>query len=198
MFLAAAKRTPVDLQEWAVQMMERHNRKSHLAPQLSPSTQALLRGESVPSPKDTPVSAPSTATKTPTSGVIPIAEDDRTPVPSVDQSSTQRVPPSDLNGTGMYPSQSANFDRQGFPPRTSSNASGPPTGRSRDGDNFSPKKGLPSHPRDSGNFNSTILPIRPAPPPSGPLPAPPDSSARNSATQRAMPNGPPYRYSQQY
>ena len=31
-FLQAAKRTPVDLQEWAVSMMERHNRKSYLAP----------------------------------------------------------------------------------------------------------------------------------------------------------------------
>lgn len=33
-FLLAAKRTPVDLQAWAVSMMERHNRKSHLAPQM--------------------------------------------------------------------------------------------------------------------------------------------------------------------
>jgi mitogen-activated protein kinase kinase len=32
LFLQAAKRTPVDLQEWAVSMMERHNRKSYLAP----------------------------------------------------------------------------------------------------------------------------------------------------------------------
>ena len=31
-FLQAAKRTPVDLQDWAVSMMERHNRKSYLAP----------------------------------------------------------------------------------------------------------------------------------------------------------------------
>ena len=35
-FLLAAKRTPVDLQAWAVSMMERHNRKSHLAPQSVP------------------------------------------------------------------------------------------------------------------------------------------------------------------
>ncbi|KYG49662.1 hypothetical protein M433DRAFT_965 [Acidomyces richmondensis BFW] len=31
-FLQAAKRTPVDLAQWAVGMMEKHNRKSHLAP----------------------------------------------------------------------------------------------------------------------------------------------------------------------
>ncbi|KAF1983245.1 kinase-like protein [Aulographum hederae CBS 113979] len=42
-FLQAAKRTPVDLEAWAVSMMERHNRKSHLAPPLSPSTRALLQ-----------------------------------------------------------------------------------------------------------------------------------------------------------
>ncbi|KAK4991793.1 MAP kinase kinase (MEK) [Elasticomyces elasticus] len=44
-FLQAAKRTPVDLEVWAVSMMERHNRKSHLAPQLSPATRSLLRGD---------------------------------------------------------------------------------------------------------------------------------------------------------
>ena len=31
-FVQAAKRTPVDLQEWAVSLMDRHNRKSYLAP----------------------------------------------------------------------------------------------------------------------------------------------------------------------
>lgn len=46
-FVQAAKRTPVDLRDWAVSLMERDNRKSHLAPQLSPATQELLRsGES--------------------------------------------------------------------------------------------------------------------------------------------------------
>lgn len=47
-FLQAAKRTPVDLRQWAVAMMEKQNRKSHLGPPLSPSTQALLRGEETP------------------------------------------------------------------------------------------------------------------------------------------------------
>ena len=50
-FLQAAKRTPVDLEQWAVSMMERHNRRSHLAPQLSPATKALLRGEGEPTPR---------------------------------------------------------------------------------------------------------------------------------------------------
>lgn len=47
-FVQAAKRTPVDLRDWAVKMMERDNRKSHLAPQLSPATQDLLRATDSP------------------------------------------------------------------------------------------------------------------------------------------------------
>ena len=203
MFLAAAKRTPVDLEQWAVSMMERHNRKSHLAPQLSPSTQALLRGESVPSPKD---SAVPMVSRTPTSGEIPIADEEIKPSPRSEQPTVQRVIMTEINGTGMYPSQSSGFDRQGFPPRTSS-TTGPPTSRSREGESFSPK-GLPSHPRDSGNFNphsresgavnpTTTLPIRPAPPPSGPLPPPPGANFRG---QRPPNNGSPYPYgdNQQY
>lgn len=202
MFIAAAKRTPVNLEEWAVQMMEKHNRKSHLAPQLSPSTQALLRGESQPSPsKDSTPSAPSTATKTPTSGMIPIVDDDTRTTSTPEVAASQRRPSNDINGTGMYHSQTPAFERQGFPPRTSSNLSGPSTGRSRDGDTFSPTSGLPSHPKDSGNFNSTTtLPIRPAPPPSGPLPPPPTSSYRSSTSKRSVPNGTSYAFgeNQQY
>lgn len=57
-FLLAAKRTPVDLEAWAVSMMERHNRRSHLAPQLSPATkQALKDPSSVSAPPS--VNAPS-------------------------------------------------------------------------------------------------------------------------------------------
>jgi mitogen-activated protein kinase kinase len=45
--------------------MEKHNRRSHLAPQLSPATQELLRGSDSPT-------GPSSASPTPTSGEIPI------------------------------------------------------------------------------------------------------------------------------
>ena len=195
MFLAAAKRTPVDLEQWAVSMMERHNRKSHLAPQLSPSTQALLRGESIPSPKEPTVSV----SRTPTSGEIPIADEEVRASPRSEQPVYQRATPTEINGTGMYPSQSSTFDRQVFPPRTSS-TTGPPSSRSREGESFTPKNGLPSHPRDSGTFNphprdsgnfnpTTTLPIRPAPPPSGPLPPPPSANFRG---QRPVTNGSPY------
>jgi mitogen-activated protein kinase kinase len=56
-FLQAAKRTPVDLEQWAIGMMERHNRKSHLVPQLSPGTKALLRGEETPQSSQSQLSA---------------------------------------------------------------------------------------------------------------------------------------------
>jgi mitogen-activated protein kinase kinase len=61
-FLQAAKRTPVDLEQWAVSMMEKHNRKSHLAPQLSPATKALLTREDG-GDKDKVQATPRTATQ---------------------------------------------------------------------------------------------------------------------------------------
>ncbi|KAL2148371.1 hypothetical protein VTH82DRAFT_2291 [Thermothelomyces myriococcoides] len=48
LFVQAAKRTPVDLREWACSLMDRDNRKSHLAPQPSPPSQEHLR------PNDSP------------------------------------------------------------------------------------------------------------------------------------------------
>ncbi|KAM7217810.1 Protein kinase-like domain containing protein [Rhypophila decipiens] len=54
-FVQAAKRTPVDLREWACGLMDREQRKSHLAPQLSPATQELLRGSDSPTQTPTQV-----------------------------------------------------------------------------------------------------------------------------------------------
>lgn len=92
-FLQAAKRTPVDLEAWAVSMMERHNRKSHLMPQLSPSTKQLLRSggkepENHPSPAssssgDIPISTqsmprhsqrPSYPVRTSSAGQVPTSQ----------------------------------------------------------------------------------------------------------------------------
>ncbi|KAL4995675.1 kinase-like domain-containing protein [Aspergillus recurvatus] len=53
-FLAAAKRTPVDLQEWAISMMERHNRKSYLAPP-APKSLKETRESSSPAQASSPV-----------------------------------------------------------------------------------------------------------------------------------------------
>ncbi|EAQ92296.1 hypothetical protein CHGG_00531 [Chaetomium globosum CBS 148.51] len=58
LFVQAAKRTPVDLREWACGLMDRDNRKSHLAPQLSPATQDLLRASDSPTfAQQTPTSS---------------------------------------------------------------------------------------------------------------------------------------------
>src|SRR5271154_1275321 len=50
--------------------MERNNRKSHLAPMLSPATQELLRGD------DSPTGDYQDLSQTPTSGDIPIGGTD--------------------------------------------------------------------------------------------------------------------------
>lgn len=67
-FLQAAKRTPVDLQQWAVSLMEKQNRKSHLGPPLSPSTKALLRGDDVPEVAALPPSRTTSAGPMPSEG----------------------------------------------------------------------------------------------------------------------------------
>ncbi|KAL9124763.1 MAG: hypothetical protein Q9217_005940 [Psora testacea] len=184
MFLQAAKRTPVNLEEWAVQMMERHNRKSHLAPQLSPSTQALLRGETTASPSREYV-APA-ASKTPTSSDVPSVADDQQPIPtSISEPPTlSRI--TDVNGAERYPDQNA---RPGYPPRTSSSL-GQPSSRSREAGVYDSYAA--AYPPESGGFNHN-LPMRPAPP-SGPLPQPPGSQYGTSTTPQPVPNGSAYKY----
>ncbi|KAL2109514.1 hypothetical protein VUR80DRAFT_2356 [Thermomyces stellatus] len=87
-FVQAAKRTPVDLQAWAVGLMERDNRKSHLAPQPSPSSQDLLRSTDSPTERH--------HLETPTSGDIPIG---RSGIPTPrDQYDYSRTP-----STAMHP-----------------------------------------------------------------------------------------------
>ncbi|KAI9813583.1 MAG: MAP kinase kinase (MEK) [Pycnora praestabilis] len=142
-FLQAAKRTPVNLEEWAISMMEKHNRKSHLAPKLSPATQALLRESSTTSQE-------TNASKTPTSGEIPIVGDVR-PFPNEAKLTKE------ING-GQPPSVA----RPNFPPRTSS---------------ASNATSISGQIRKSIIGATMTLPIRPAPP-AGPLPAPPGSSGR--------------------
>lgn len=149
-------------------MMQRSNRKSHLTAPLSPATQALLRSEgpfsSGASPsRDTSISSTS---KTPTSGEIPIAT-----VPSATSSVTsyssepvQRVLSANMNGSNNTFSGPNPLERPTYPPRTSSTSV------------------LPSaRPRDSENQSftqPTVMPIRPAPPPGGPLPQPPSGLSR--------------------
>lgn len=124
-FLQAAKRTPVDLEQWAISMMEKQKRKSHLVPQLSPATKSLLRGESESAPAAANTNTPSTSSgsastaptseRTPTTGEIPIASSHHYP-----QGKTQTQ---NTNGTpASHPSS-----RSPFPPRTTSHTQPPTT-----------------------------------------------------------------------
>ena len=173
--------------------MERHNRKSHLAPQLSPSTQSFLRGESRASPsKDS-----SASSRTPTSGDIPISDDikhSRQSDPPVARASA-----SEANGVAPYSSQSSGPERP-FPPRTSSNSHIPQNRQSQSGSaNIATAAQIrspgynpaipPSRGKENDGFGSASLPIRPAPPPSGPLPMPPGTSSKYQSSRRQGTNG---------
>ena len=159
-------------------MMQRSNRKSHLTAPLSPATQALLRSEGPFSSGHSP-SRDTTNSKTPTSGEIPIAASSSTAATSSASSSSsyhqepaiQRVLSAEVNGShGLFPNQSP-LERPSFPPRTSSTSV------------------LASRQKDENLYTqATNMPIRPAPPPGGPLPQPPGTSSKTSNRRQGMSN----------
>lgn len=134
-------------------MMERDNRKSHLAPQLSPSTQDLLRSSDSPTHNN---GSEERKSPTPTSGEIPIG-------------GAGLVTPRDYaNGNGRSPS------RNGY----SNTAKAPVSAHPGLGPRYPSESGqVPSGYADtrgpvSANAATFSLPVRPAPP-SGPLPPAP-------------------------
>ncbi|KAH8821068.1 kinase-like domain-containing protein [Xylogone sp. PMI_703] len=155
-FVQAAKRTPVDLREWAVSLMEKDNRKSHLAPQLSPD---LLRTSESPSGQHS--NSPDYSLPTPTSGDIPIAGGDvRFTAPSShhNEQGTTRSPTKNGSGSIGRAAGSAYHSSRGNRPAPIQisaplNASDGSSG--------------------TGNTHTATmqLPMRPAP--GGPLPPPP-------------------------
>lgn len=166
-FVQAAKRTPVDLREWAVSLIERDNRKSHLAPQLSPSTQDLLRSSDSPPYHSQADERP---INTPTSGEIPIVG---APFSiGLDHSGQNRSPTRDTSRTPIpvHP---------GLGSRSSTT-------------NSIPKVTGYSEGIGSANGNSFTLPVRPAP--SGPLSSQPprrptpDESRRRGQSYGLPPN----------
>nr|AAT48729.1 mitogen activated protein kinase kinase 2 [Cryphonectria parasitica] len=166
-FVQAAKRTPVDLREWAVSLMERDNRKSHLAPQLSPGTQELLRSNNSPDG-----AAEDRALATPTSGEIPIVGALLQSPRDQYNSASNRSPTRSDRGPG-----SSSAGRPGGPPVH------PGLGSRVSTTNSIPKMAPPPPPRPgrhspnlsagsgSGRQATFALPVRPAP--AGPLPNPP-------------------------
>ena len=166
-FLQAAKRTPVNLEEWAVNMMVTNNRKSHLAAPLSPNTQALLRsGDSSIFTGSSP-SRDTSVSRTPTSGEIPIVDGNATQ--TITEPHIQRVLSAEINGSNPRFSNQSPLERPSYPPRTSS-TSVLSSGRPREHETYS---------------QQTVMPIRPAPP-SGPLPPPPTGSMRTTSRRQGM------------
>ncbi len=92
LFLQAAKRTPVDLQEWAVAMMDRHNRKSYLAPPAPKSLKSDGTGS------DTSHTTPATSA-TSTSSFGPIDPSRTTPL-----TARKRMSPTIEKQSPQYPS----------------------------------------------------------------------------------------------
>lgn len=147
-FVQAAKRTPVDLRAWAVGLMEKDNRRSHLAPQLSPSTQELLRSSDSPTYQGN-----GEAAYTPTSGEIPIAGAIASPRDQPSRSPTK-------NGLGSLGRAGGANLHPGLGQRSATSSTIPKTG--------TPDPNMPV----SANQATFTLPVRPAPP-GGPLPPPP-------------------------
>lgn len=145
--------------------MERDNRKSHLAPQLSPGTQELLRSNNSPDNN-----ADDRALETPTSGEIPIVgaiiQSPRDQHNSVSNRSPTRSDRGSLsagrsNGPPVHPGLGPRVITTNSIPKMA--ATPPP----RHGQH-SPSPSLGSNSSKQATFN---LPFRP--PPGGPLPPPP-------------------------
>ncbi|KAI1850598.1 hypothetical protein JX265_004308 [Neoarthrinium moseri] len=154
-FVQAAKRTPVDLRAWAVGLMERDNRKSHLAPQLSPATQDLLRSSD--SPTNHGEHGPAF---TPTSGEIPIAGMSGMTISSPRDQAHNRSPT--RNGIGSIGRAAGSSVHPGLGQRSATSGS-------------VPKIGTPdlSHPASASANQATFSMPGRAAPPGGPLPPPP-------------------------
>jgi len=151
-------------------LIERDNRKSHLAPQLSPSTQALLRSNDSPTTVPQQSHSPDfTSLPTPTSGDIPIAKADaRSNYTSIQyhESNGNRSPIK--NGSSSVGRAAGSNFHPGLPGRTSTTNSIPKI-TTLTAPDFQTQNG--SHSANAATFNSTSLPIRG--PPGGALPPPP-------------------------
>lgn len=190
-FLQAAKRTPVDLQEWAVSMMDRHNRKSYLAPPAPKSLRsdgtssdvsyngthsAASTGSFVSEPRQTPITARKYPTAT--SGNIPTAASQSAAASHTPTGIVERSPPPPLSlqhlslETRDPPNSSSQkyhhlglHGRDNIPePSSAVEATQRPMFPPRtSSSNTMVPRGIP--------LNSPAMSVRP--PPTGPLPPPP-------------------------
>jgi mitogen-activated protein kinase kinase len=142
--------------------MDRDNRKSHLAPQLSPATQDLLRSTDSPSY----LTQTDGTLQTPTSGEIPILGAMVSPRDHYG-SVSNRSPTRNGSGLGSLGRASGSSVHPGLGPRVATTNSIPKLGQQAAVDDGS--TGSPG-PQSAGN-GTFSLPIRPGP--SGPLLPPP-------------------------
>ncbi|EEH34973.1 dual specificity protein kinase FUZ7 [Paracoccidioides lutzii Pb01] len=199
-FLQAAKRTPVNLREWAISMMEQHNRKSYLAP---PAPKSINRdgsrdsmchprtAEPSPAPRFTPTSGeiPLNITREPlnSSGGLRVYSD---PMSAMEPSPTVGFEHLSLDGTSQYHPDHHDLHKalnnHNNPHHPNGNGSANPASARQQYTKSYPSidTSVPQHasPMSASAtmtraaIQSATLPSRVAPPPSGPLPAPPGSA----------------------
>jgi mitogen-activated protein kinase kinase len=211
-FLQAAKRTPVDLQEWAVSMMERHNRKSYLAPPAPKSLKSdgtssdTSHTASSASPasfvghlRDTPVTAKRYAS--PTVGNVPVVSSQYASQ-STPTGIAERSPPPPLslqhlsletrdapNGIGSRSNRLHYSDRDNIPePASAIEPSGRPMFPPRTSSSNNTITGR--NPLASPAYSIRQTPSTAGPPATGPplkdLPAPPALKSAGIASPRRM------------
>lgn len=199
--MQAAKRTPVDLQEWAISMMERHNRKSYLQPPAPKS----LKESNTPSANTPSSSAAPTPAAVPK--IAPVSKPTRTPQPQpspYQQYPTSAEIPLNIANDVSSSSRYHGHGHQGHHYSSSRGTRSPPPPslehlslETKDSDLragrrptrhlgdpvsavdapsrpfMSPRSVSTNNNKSQSNLNSASLPIRAVPPPSGPPPPPP-------------------------
>ncbi|KAK2799872.1 MAP kinase kinase (MEK) [Onygenales sp. PD_10] len=173
-FLQAAKRTPVNLREWAISMMEQHNRKSYLAP---PAPKAITRDGSRDSISHSRNSEQSPRPRfTPTSGEIPlnISREPSSRMYGEPRSAVEASPTMGFEHLSLGSGHHTNGNGTGNNNMGSRSMRGYPGIDTSIPQYASPMSASATHTRTA--IHSATLPSRPAPPPSGPLPAPPGSA----------------------
>jgi mitogen-activated protein kinase kinase len=178
-FVQAAKRTPVDLREWAVSLIEKDNRKSHLAPQLSPSTQQLMR--SGDSPTNVPYSTNSpdfSSQPTPTSGDIFISGDDVRANVVSPPFNDSRSPTK--NGSASLGRAGGAAFHPGLPPRGQTTNSVPKVTTISTPEPSS--NGPSSAGAGASSFSTMTIPVRSGPPP--PVPKKENAAERESEAKK--------------
>ena len=166
--------------------MDRDNRKSHLAPQLSPATQDLLRSSDSPNSLN---QADDRTMKTPTSGEIPImghTVSHRDQYGSISsRSPTRRAALGSISRPGRSAVHSGLGSRVASPNNNNSNN---PNNPNNPNNSIHPGErqprhapanhsASPSHSRRPSKTPSLSLPVRPAPPA---RPPPPPLARRNT------------------